>query len=161
MRNRSFLPLVALFVALTMTGCSQAEPEAEMTPAQQAMQRGLEFLEQNGKREGVTTTASGLQYEVITEGTGARPTADQTVTVHYEGTFLDGRVFDSSYQRGETISFPLRGVIAGWTEGLQYMSIGSKYKLYIPSQLGYGPQGVGPIGPNETLIFTVELLGIS
>lgn len=161
MRSRiPSLPLVLLVVA-AMAGCSQAEPEPEMTPAQQALQRGLEFLEQNGRREGVTTTASGLQYEVITAADGAKPTADNTVTVHYEGTFIDGRVFDSSYQRGEPISFPLRGVIAGWTEGLQYMSVGSKVKLYIPSQLGYGESGVGPIGPNEVLVFTVELLGIS
>ena len=107
------------------------------------------------------TTASGLQYEVLTEGTGPKPKATDTVTVHYKGTLTNGKVFDSSYDRGEPISFPLDRVIKGWTEGLQLMSVGSKYRLTIPSQLGYGAAGAGGvIPPNATLVFEVELLGI-
>ena len=108
------------------------------------------------------TTASGLQYEVLTEGTGPKPKATDTVTVHYKGTLTNGKVFDSSYDRGEPISFPLDRVIKGWTEGLQLMSVGSKYRLTIPSQLGYGAAGAGGvIPPNATLIFEVELLKIN
>jgi FKBP-type peptidyl-prolyl cis-trans isomerase FkpA len=110
----------------------------------------------------VQTTASGLQYEVITEGTGAKPKATDTVVVHYRGTFPEsGKEFDSSYKRNEPISFPLNGVIAGWTEGLQLMSVGSKYKFTIPPQLAYGARGAGGvIPPNATLLFEVELLDI-
>lgn len=108
------------------------------------------------------TTASGLQYEVLTEGTGPKPKATDTVTVHYKGTLTNGKVFDSSYDRGEPISFPLDRVIKGWTEGLQLMSVGSKYRLTIPSQLGYGAAGAGGvIPPNATLVFEVELLKIN
>lgn len=108
------------------------------------------------------TTASGLQYEVITEGSGPKPGATDTVTVHYKGTLTNGTQFDSSYDRGEPISFPLNRVIAGWTEGLQLMSVGSKYRLTIPSNLGYGAAGAGGvIPPNATLIFEVELLKIN
>lgn len=108
------------------------------------------------------TTASGLQYEVLTEGTGPKPRATDTVTVHYKGTLTNGKVFDSSYDRGEPISFPLDRVIKGWTEGLQLMSVGSKYRLTIPSQLGYGAAGAGGvIPPNATLVFEVELLKIN
>lgn len=122
---------------------------------------GKLFLEENGKKEGVTTTASGLQYKVITAGTGAQPKASDTVKVHYKGTFLDGKTFDSSYDRGTPISFPLNGVIAGWTEGVQLMPVGSTYEFYIPSHLAYGERGAGGvIPPNSTLIFVVELLGI-
>jgi FKBP-type peptidyl-prolyl cis-trans isomerase FkpA/FKBP-type peptidyl-prolyl cis-trans isomerase FklB len=120
------------------------------------------FLTENGKKEGVMTTDSGLQYKVLTEGTGAQPTADDTVTVHYSGKLLDGTEFDSSYSRGEPISFPLGNVIPGWTEGLQLMKVGSKYELYIPSALAYGPGGSQPrIPPNAALVFEVELLGIN
>ncbi|MDR0302324.1 MAG: FKBP-type peptidyl-prolyl cis-trans isomerase [Treponema sp.] len=126
----------------------------------EAMQKGNEFLAENSKKPGITTTSSGLQYEVIKEGNGAKPSAFDVVRVHYEGTLIDGTVFDSSYDRGSPIEFPLDGVIAGWTEGVQLMGVGSKYKLYIPSELGYGAGGAGPIPPNSALIFEVELLDI-
>ena len=123
--------------------------------------KGEQFLQENALREEVKVTESGLQYEVLKEGKGAKPTAESTVKVHYEGTLIDGTVFDSSYQRGEPIEFPLNGVIKGWTEGLQLMSVGSKYKLYIPYELGYGERGAGQsIPPYAALIFTVELLEI-
>lgn len=121
---------------------------------------GEAFLADNGKREGVETTASGLQYEVLSEGIGTKPLATDTVKVHYRGTTLDGKEFDSSYKRDEPAQFPLNRVIAGWTEGLQLMPVGSKYKFYIPSDLAYGPQGNQGIEPNSTLIFEVELLDI-
>ncbi len=125
------------------------------------LEDGEKFLAENAMREGVHTTESGLQYEVLVEGKGPKPTAEQTVKVHYEGTLIDGKVFDSSYERGEPIEFPLNGVIKGWTEGLQLMSVGSKYKLYIPYELGYGERGAGQsIPPYAALIFTVELLDI-
>ncbi|MBI3194496.1 MAG: FKBP-type peptidyl-prolyl cis-trans isomerase [Ignavibacteriae bacterium] len=125
------------------------------------IKKGVEFLEENKKKEGVVTTASGLQYKVIKEGSGAKPTADKTVTVHYTGTLIDGTKFDSSVERGEPATFPLNGVIPGWTEGLQHMTVGSKYMLYIPAELGYGERGAGQsVPPNATLIFEVELLEI-
>ncbi|MCB9034140.1 MAG: FKBP-type peptidyl-prolyl cis-trans isomerase [Chitinophagales bacterium] len=124
--------------------------------------KGKAFLEKNAKKAGVKTTASGLQYEVITEGTGPKPTATDNVKVHYTGTLLDGTVFDSSVERGEPVEFPLGQVIKGWTEGLQLMPVGSKYKFYVPADLAYGASGQpqGGIGPNEPLIFEVELLSI-
>jgi len=124
-------------------------------------QEGEAFLAENGKKEGVKTLPSGLQYKIIKEGTGRMPKAEDTVTVNYRGTLLDGTEFDSSYKRGEPASFPLKGVIKGWTEGLQLMKVGSKWQLFIPSHLAYGEQGAGRvIGPNAVLIFEVELLGI-
>jgi FKBP-type peptidyl-prolyl cis-trans isomerase FklB len=130
-----------------------------MTAAMKA--EGEQFLKENAKRDGVKTTASGLQYEVLDATIGQKPKATDRVRVHYEGSLIDGTVFDSSYKRGESITFALNQVIRGWTEGLQLMSVGSKYKLYIPYQLGYGEQGAGDsIPPYSTLIFTVELLGI-
>ncbi|WP_421799870.1 FKBP-type peptidyl-prolyl cis-trans isomerase [Haliscomenobacter sp.] len=123
---------------------------------------GKKFLEDNKKRTGVVTTASGLQYEVMKAGTGAKPAATDQVTVHYEGTLLDGTVFDSSVKRGQPATFPLNRVIPGWTEGVQLMQVGSKYKFFIPSQLAYGDQGAGEdIPPHSTLIFEVELLKIN
>jgi FKBP-type peptidyl-prolyl cis-trans isomerase FkpA len=124
-------------------------------------QKGVDFLSENGKKPGIMTTSSGLQYELITSGTGVKPQPTDTVSVHYEGTLLDGTVFDSSYERNEPAEFPLDQVIPGWTEGLQLMDVGSSYRLFIPSDLAYGEQGAGNfIPPNSTLIFKVELLEI-
>ena len=125
-------------------------------------QAGQTFLAENGKKEGVVTTESGLQYKVITEGTGASPTATDYVEVHYHGTLIDGTVFDSSVERGEKISFPLNGVISGWTEGVQLMKEGGKYEFYLPSDLAYGDRQPSPkIGPYSTLIFEVELFKVN
>jgi len=136
--------------------------ELEEKAAGAAKEAGEKFLEENAKRPEVKVTASGLQYEAIEETIGQKPSATDKVKVHYEGTLIDGTVFDSSYRRGEPISFGLNQVIAGWTEGLQLMSIGSKFKLYIPYNLGYGERGAGQsIPPYSALIFTVELLGIN
>ncbi len=127
--------------------------------SQSALEKGKTFLAENAKQAGVTTLPSGLQYKVLVEGKGPKPTADQVVKVNYEGTLIDGTVFDSSYKRGQPIEFPVTGVIRGWVEGLQLMTVGSTWMLYIPSDLAYGPRGAGGlIGPNETLIFKVELL---
>ena len=135
--------------------------ELEQKIAGAAKADGEKFLAENAKREGVKVTPSGLQYEILEPSLGQKPKATDTVRVHYEGTLIDGTVFDSSYKRGESISFPLNGVIKGWTEGLQLMSIGSKYKFFIPYQLAYGERGAGQsIPPYAALIFTVELLGI-
>jgi FKBP-type peptidyl-prolyl cis-trans isomerase FklB len=126
------------------------------------IEAGKKFLADNGKRAGVKTTASGLQYEIMKAGTGAKPLATDKVTVHYHGTLLNGKVFDSSVNRGQTIDFPVNGVIQGWQEALQLMPLGSKYKLFIPSNLAYGERGAGAdIGPHETLIFEVELFKIN
>ncbi len=125
------------------------------------IEEGKAFLEENSKKEGVTTLPSGLQYEVINEGTGEKPSATDSVKCHYHGTLLDGTVFDSSVQRGEPAVFGVSQVIKGWVEGLQLMPVGSKWRLFIPSDLAYGEQGAGSsIQPNSTLIFEVELLGI-
>lgn len=122
---------------------------------------GKAFLEENKKNEGVVELPNGLQYKVISSGSGPSPKVTDTVKVHYKGTLIDGREFDSSYKRGEPAVFPLNKVIKGWTEGLQLMKVGDKWTLYIPSELGYGESGAGEmIGPNSTLIFEVELLGI-
>jgi FKBP-type peptidyl-prolyl cis-trans isomerase len=122
---------------------------------------GADFLAQNAKKQGITVTDSGLQYEVIQSGEGLSPSRTDRVTVHYRGTLVDGREFDSSYKRGKPATFPLNRVITGWTEGLQLMKEGDKWRLFIPSNLGYGSRGAGDlIGPNETLIFEVELLKI-
>lgn len=130
--------------------------------AEANLQAGIAFLEENKTKEGVVSLDSGLQYLVLQEGEGAKPTASNRVTCHYHGTLIDGRIFDSSVQRGQPATFPLNQVIPGWTEGVQLMSLGSKYRFFIPSQLGYGNRQVGSdIGPNSVLIFDVELLGIN
>lgn len=122
---------------------------------------GAAFLVENGKKEGVVTLPSGLQYKVVTKGTGKKPGPKDSVSVHYKGTLIDGTEFDSSYKRGEPVSFPVGGVIPGWTEALQLMEEGSKWQLFIPSNLAYGERGAGAqIGPNSTLIFDVELLKV-
>ena len=138
-----------------------AEMAAEMNKKQQASQS---YMDENAKKEGVITTASGLQYRILTEGDGAKPTADDKVIAHYKGTLLDGTVFDSSYDRGEPATFPVKGVIQGWQEILPMMKEGAKYQVVIPGNLAYGPQGAGPgspIGPNETLVFDIELIAIT
>ena len=129
--------------------------------AKKAQGEGAAFLAENAKREGVVSLESGLQYEILTEGNGQIPTINDKITAHYHGTLIDGTVFDSSVDRGEPASFPVNGVIAGWTEALQIMPVGSKWKLYVPSDLAYGERGAGQIiGPYSTLIFEVELLSI-
>ena len=126
-----------------------------------AKQDGEKFLAENGKKEGVITTASGLQYQVLREGNGQSPKATDTVECHYEGTLIDGTKFDSSYDRGQTATFPLNQVIAGWTEGLQLMKEGGKYRFFIPYELGYGERGAGAsIPPFSTLVFDVELVSV-
>jgi len=142
---------------------AQADKRAaeQKADAEKNVSAGKAFMLENGKRAGVTTTASGLQYEVITKGSGDKPAATDKVTVNYRGTLIDGTEFDSSYKRGQPITFPLNGVIAGWTEGVQLMSVGSKFKFVLPSELAYGERGAGAkIGPNSVLVFEVELLGI-
>ena len=135
--------------------------ELEAKVAGKAKAEGEAFLAENAKREGVIVTGSGLQYEVLTAAEGKKPKATDKVKVHYEGTLIDGTVFDSSYRRGEAISFGLNQVIKGWTEGVQLMSVGAKYKFFIPYNLAYGERGAGAqIPPYAALIFTVELLGI-
>ncbi|MBM6992244.1 MAG: FKBP-type peptidyl-prolyl cis-trans isomerase [Prevotella sp.] len=129
--------------------------------AKDAKSKGADFLAENGKKEGVVTLPSGLQYQVLKEGNGKKPSATDQVECHYEGTLINGQVFDSSYQRGETATFGLNQVIAGWTEGLQLMQEGAKYRFFIPYTLGYGERGAGQsIPPFATLIFDVELIKV-
>ena len=139
-----------------------AQQEQATKAASENKAAGEAFLAENAAKEGVVTLESGLQYSVITEGSGAKPAATDTVEVNYAGTLIDGTEFDSSYKRGSSVSFPVNGVIAGWTEALQLMPVGSKWKLVIPSSLAYGPRGTGggPIGPDATLVFEVELVSI-
>ena len=147
--------LIAFFIGFTMFSLANANSPEENKAA------GETFLAENAKKPGIVTTASGLQYEVITEGTGASPKATDTVSVHYLGTTLDGKEFDSSYKRGAPASFPLNRVIAGWTEGLQLMKEGGKSRLFIPANLAYGENAPSSkIGPNATLIFEVELVKV-
>lgn len=148
---------------VTQTIQSYQQEQAELAQLEQEEQNadakatGEAWLKEKEAEDGVMKTESGLLYKIITEGSGNKPKADNTVEVDYEGSLVDGTIFDSSYQRGETISFPLNGVIPGWTEGLQLMTPGSKYELYIPSDLAYGPGGTGPIPPYAALKFVVEL----
>jgi len=135
--------------------------ENDKQVAQKNSQSGKKFLAANKKKKGVITTKSGLQYKVIKSGTGATPKSSDTVTTHYRGTLIDGTEFDSSYNRGKPASFPVGGVIKGWTEALQLMKVGDKWELYIPAELAYGANGPSPkIGPNSTLIFEIELIKI-
>ncbi len=157
----------------TPSTLSQEEVQQAMMALQQEMAQkqnaagadnlkaGEAFLAENKTREGVTTLPSGLQYQVLDEGTGKTPTLKDSVTTHYHGTLLDGTVFDSSYERNEPATFPVSGVIAGWTEALQLMKEGAKWRLFVPSNLAYGAQGAGgAIGPNTTLVFDVELIAV-
>lgn len=155
--NESKLNMEQLQAAL-----QQLQMEMQRRIAEKNLADSQKYLAENGKRQGVKTTQSGLQYEVITEGTGATPKPTDTVTVHYTGTLTDGTVFDSSVQRGQPATFPLNQVIPGWVEGLQLMKEGGKYKFAIPSNLAYGQRGApnSPIGPNQALVFEVELLKI-
>jgi FKBP-type peptidyl-prolyl cis-trans isomerase len=142
------------------TELQQAQMAATSELAEANLTEGGAFLETNAQRAGVTTTESGLQYEVLEPADGPKPAPDDEIVVHYRGTLTDGTVFDSSYDRGEPATFSVGGVIPGFAEGLQLMSVGSKYKLFIPAELGYGTQDRGTIPPNSTLVFEVEMLEI-
>jgi len=150
---KTFLTMAAFALALAsnITACAQGSKPADKAATTESKETGK-----------VTTTASGLKYEVLKEGSGAKPSATDNVTVHYKGTLTDGTVFDSSYDRGQPATFPLNRVIKGWTEGVQLMTVGSKYRFTIPPDLGYGAAGAGgKIPPNATLVFEVELLKIN
>jgi FKBP-type peptidyl-prolyl cis-trans isomerase len=152
----SLMQSVMMAFQMRMMG---VQHQKDSTAAVDNKQQGDQFLASNKSKDGVKTTPSGLQYKVIKEGTGPRPSVTNTVTVHYKGTLLDGKPFDSSYDRGQPATFQLNQVIPGWTEGLQLMNAGAKYQFWIPGNLGYGPQGSPPtIPPNATLVFEVELL---
>lgn len=149
-------------IRVYFTALEKKQKEAAAAASKVNEEAGKKYLEENGKRVEVKTTASGLQYEVLTEGKGQRPTAADEVTVHYTGRLIDGTVFDSSVERGEPATFGVTQVIPGWVEALQMMSEGSKWRLFIPSNLAYGPNGAGGvIGPNATLIFEVELIKVN
>jgi FKBP-type peptidyl-prolyl cis-trans isomerase FkpA len=165
----------ALILGLCFEGCvghqekeNAANPEKPATPEKpvnsetaSTLDKGAQFLAENKKKEGVKTTASGLQYKVLTEGSGKRPAATDTVVCNYRGTLISGTEFDSSYKRGQPAEFALNRVIPGWTEGVQLMKEGSKYEFFIPGNLAYGIRGAGDlIGPNETLIFEIELIRV-
>ncbi|MCQ2201886.1 MAG: FKBP-type peptidyl-prolyl cis-trans isomerase [Bacteroidales bacterium] len=155
-----FLLLVSFVAAVcTFSSCNKDEKE---DPFLDILKEGLEFLTDNAKRDDIVTTDTGLQYEVITPGNedGKTPTIFNRVSCHYQGTFIDGKVFDSSYSSEKPVVFSLSSVIPGWTEGLQYMKEGAKYRFYIPYYLAYGARGSGPIPPYSTLIFDVELIEV-
>lgn len=165
--NKFTKALAVSCAGLFIMSCSEQSTETEAAQSTDTMEQPvtseISFLEENKSKEGVEVTDSGLQYKVLLEGTGNSPAATDRVTVHYEGTLTDGTVFDSSYERGQPIDFGLNQVIRGWTEGVQLMKEGAKYKFFIPSDLAYGPRGTpgGPIGPDEDLIFTVELIRVN
>lgn len=160
------LSSITSFVCLQATAAGSATstptiPTVQTTPQVPITQSGEAFMLENKNKPGVVTLPSGLQYKVIEAGSGKKPTKNDTVTVDYEGTLVNGKVFDSSYKRGQPVSFPVSGVIAGWQEALQLMNTGATWMLYIPSRLAYGPAGAGDlIGPNENLIFKVHLISI-
>ncbi len=154
---KRFLPVLLVGLLVACTDFTGQERLAESN-----RQQGASFLGANGEKEGIIVRPSGLQYKVLRQGSGLKPTISDRVTVHYRGTLIDGTEFDSSYARGEPTTFAVAGVIPGWTEGLQLMSVGSHYCFFVPSELGYGYKGAGDdIGPNATLIFEVELLEIN
>lgn len=163
--------LIQLFTIISLMLCANAYAYADLlsnenhgqtqSSAEKNMLAGESFLTQNKTKPGVITLPDGLQYKVIIEGKGIKPTANDTVTVQYAGRLIDGTEFDSSYKRGEPATFPVSGVIPGWVEALQLMKSGSTWEIYVPSKLAYGDQGVPPtIGPNETLIFKVQLISV-
>lgn len=152
MQAASFVTLI--IIGITMFSIANA------TSPEENKQAGMAFLADNAKKPNIVTTATGLQYEVLTPGEGKSPSATDNVTVHYKGTTIDGNEFDSSYSRNQPATFPLNRVIPGWTEGLQLMKEGAKYRFFIPSELAYGAHGAGPIAPNSTLIFDVELIKV-
>lgn len=161
------LSMMTAIALSLLTINSYAEPNNSLTEAAQMQKaainqsKGKEFLSANQHKPGVVTLPSGLQYKIIKMGQGETPTKQDTVTVNYSGSLINGKEFDSSYKRGQPATFPVNGVISGWTEALQLMKVGSVWELYIPAKLAYGEQGAGSdIGPNETLIFKVELLKI-
>jgi FKBP-type peptidyl-prolyl cis-trans isomerase len=151
-------------VALMMNKLEQSrrdqQAKEDESKAKGNVKAGKDFLEANKSKPGVVTTASGLQYKVLTAGSGAKPTSASTVKIHYTGSLIDGTVFDSSIKRGEPAEFPLGGVIPGFAEALSMMSVGAKYMVYMPSELAYGMQQAGPIPPGSVLVFEIELLGI-
>ena len=159
MKTKHLLPLLA---ALFLFACGDKEGDAPAeTAAEKNLREGKAFLEENAKKEGVTVTNSGLQYTILKNGSGPVPHSSDQVRVHYRGTLIDGKEFDSSFKRGQPATFGVTGVIKGWIEALQIMAVGSKWKLFIPSDLAYGEKGQKPdIGPNCVLIFEIELLGI-
>ena len=161
MRNLTVIFVLVIFSVFLCGCCEKCQPTTSKTEEPIISSDTAKFLDENKKAEGVQVTESGLQYRIIEEGTGKKPEPQETVEVHYEGKLINGQIFDSSIQRGEPISFPVQGVIQGWQEALQLMPVGSKWEVFIPAELAYGPNGAGQaIGPNETLIFHVELLNI-
>ena len=158
---KKILLLIAMVVGgLSLTSCSNDDDNESTVSYEENLKKGQEFLAKNAKREGIVTTKSGLQYEVIKEGDGKSPSATDTVKCHYEGRLIDGTVFDSSYNRGAPAEFVLNQLIYGWIEGMQLMKEGSKYRFYIPYYLAYGSQGAGIILPYSALIFDVELIEV-
>ena len=157
--------IMAVLLLFSILACSpeqgsESNSNIKVSEMNNAVSAGKQFLEANALKDDVVVTASGLQYKVLKSGTGATPGLTDTVVTHYHGTFIDGKVFDSSVDRGEPLEFPVNGVISGWTEALQLMKEGDKWQLFIPAELAYGERGVGPIPPNTPLVFEVELLDV-
>jgi len=156
LRNHIVIAVIAFFIGFIMF------PMANATSPEDNKIAGEAFLAENGKKPGIVTTASGLQYQILQEGSGASPKANDEVTVHYKGTTIDGKEFDSSYSHGAPATFPLNRVIPGWTEGVQLMKEGAKYRFFIPANLAYGERGAGSrIGPHSALIFDIELIKVN